>query len=57
MLLLKLLYLFCHVWFLSLGILPFYEEKEREIDLGERGCGGKLRGVEGEETVVGVYCM
>lgn len=27
------------------------------MDLGERGSGGKLGGVEGEENVIGICCM
>lgn len=44
------------VWLSSLEGLLFLKRKRRINKAGDWG-GGELRGVEGEETVVGVYCM
>lgn len=30
---------------------------KEEANMGERGGGGKLRGMEGGETLIGRYCM
>ena len=30
-----------HSWLISLGVLPFYEEKGEGVDLEERGYGGE----------------
>ena len=49
----------CHVQLISLGSLLFSEGKWRNGFQGEggRGGGGGYWKEEGEETVIGMYCM
>ena len=48
---------FCWLGLLSLTSLPFPKERQRGVDLDERGGGKELRREEGRETVIRLYCM
>jgi hypothetical protein len=47
--------MYCLVWLLSLGELLFSEGKWKRSGVGRDGRWGKLRGMEGGETVVRMY--
>lgn len=51
--------LFCPIWLSSLGGLLFSVEKMEvgKVDLRGKKGGGKLEGVEGGESVAGMYCI
>lgn len=49
--------LFCHAWMFSLGVLIFSTEEMEGLDLWETEDEQELEGVEGEKTLIGIYCL